>query len=218
MTPNKKPTLISFRCPICGAGVLSAVNPFSVESPLIRLRCSCGESQATLEKVNENTTRVTLPCLICPTPHTYTLQNSLFNREFFDLTCPYGNDVRTFFAGDADIVKAKIAEDELELLKNMEEQGISSFADLHQGAPAPDPVRLQGVLTVLSELEAEKKIFCDCGNEEEKDLVAEVMGDRLRVSCKKCQAFAFIPCDDSLASESFLDADRLTLRHEDEIV
>ena len=44
MVLEKKQTTIAYRCPHCGAGVMSAVSMFHLKGSMIRLKCDCGKS------------------------------------------------------------------------------------------------------------------------------------------------------------------------------
>ena len=44
MILETKQTTVAYRCPHCGSGVMSAVNPFLLKGSMVRLKCSCGNS------------------------------------------------------------------------------------------------------------------------------------------------------------------------------
>ena len=45
MVLESKQTTVAYRCPHCGAGVLSAVGMFSLAADMVKLKCSCGKSE-----------------------------------------------------------------------------------------------------------------------------------------------------------------------------
>ena len=167
MVLEKKQTTIAYRCPHCGAGVIGVMNIFALSAPMIKLKCDCGNSEMTVVKQNDGKIRLTVPCLFCPKPHSFLVSaNIFFGKEDFFLQCPY-SDMDVCFLGDADNVKAHLAKGEYELIKLMEEHGINDIsafcnANKEDDEEALDSELTQSVLFVLSELEAEGKIFCEC--------------------------------------------------------
>ena len=124
--PEKRTTL-AYRCPRCGAGVLSAVNVFALGGGMIKLKCTCGGSELSVVTAEENKVHLTVPCLMCRQDHHFTLSSSLFfGKDLFTLSCPY-TGVNLAFLGEINRVRAELAKSELELLDLMEESGITSF-------------------------------------------------------------------------------------------
>lgn len=219
MVLKNKETTIAYRCPHCGAGVMSALDIFTLSAPLIKLKCDCGGSEMTVVKQNDGKIRLSVPCLFCPSPHNFLVSSKIFfgENEFF-LQCPY-SDMDICFLGDMDHVKANLARGELKLMELMEEYGISDIAKFKEANTADEDEALdsehtQNVIFVLSELEEEGKIFCKC---EHKDTVDsekygfEVFSDCVLVKCRDCGASRKIPTDNSLNMHAFLDADSLHL-------
>jgi hypothetical protein len=67
---------------------------------------------------------------------------------------------------------------------------------------------------VLSELEAENKIFCHCEHSDaidEEKYGFEIRKASVLVKCRDCGAERVIPTDNSLNTHAFLDADALYL-------
>ena len=71
MIIDQKKTTLAYRCPHCGAVPTSMVGAFSLSGDLFKLKCSCGNSHLTVEKTNDDKLRLTVPCVVCPQPHTY---------------------------------------------------------------------------------------------------------------------------------------------------
>ena len=98
---------------------------------MVKLRCTCGKSELKLIYNRDDTVRLTVPCLICSKPHTFTVKTGVFfSEELFVLPCPY-SDVNICFTGEINRVKAELARTELELLDILEENGITDFSALH---------------------------------------------------------------------------------------
>jgi hypothetical protein len=61
-------------------------------------------------------------------------------------------------------------------------------------------------------MDAEGKIYCRCQEDDnERGYEAAILGDGVRVSCKKCGASRLIPTDSRLSAHAFLNADALHL-------
>ena len=121
MVIDQKKTTVAYRCPHCGAGVMSAVGLFTLSADMIKLKCDCGHSEMTMVYSKDGKVRLTVPCLFCPTPHSFTLTSSLFfGKDMFLLPCPY-SDVNICFIGETNMVKAELARTELGLLDMLEE-------------------------------------------------------------------------------------------------
>ena len=202
------------RCPHCGNGVISAVSPFAVGADMVKLKCECGKSEMSIVFAKDGKVRLTVPCMLCPKPHNYTVNNSLFfGKEIFLLPCPY-SDVNICFIGDMNRVKAELSKTELELLDMLEKSGIEGgFEALHAADEAeilPDPQIYDIIMFVIKDLEEEGKIYCRCENSE-GEYEAEILDYGIKVSCKKCGASQTIPTDSLLAANAFLNADSLHL-------
>ncbi len=212
MVLESKQTTVAYRCPHCGAGVLSAVGLFSLSADMVKLKCDCGHSEMTVVQCRDGKVRLTVPCIFCPNPHVFTVSRSLFyGKELFVLPCPY-SDVNICIIGEINRVKAELARTELELLDIMEENGISDFSVLHQDEQSvlTDPQIFDIVMFVIHDLEAEGKIPCRCPDGD-GEYEAEVLDDAIRVSCTKCGAERLIPTDSCLGAHAFLNCDSLHL-------
>lgn len=210
MVLSPKQTTIAYRCPRCGAGIMSAVGFFTLSGDMLKLKCDCGESELIIQRSRDGKIRLTVPCILCSNPHQYTISSSLFfGRELFTLSCPY-SDLDTCFIGETNHVKAALAQNELELLELLEESGVDSFEALHKPQTLTDPQIYDIILFVIRELEAEGEIHCRCA-EGEGEYEVEVLDDCIRVWCTHCGAESRIPTDSLLSANAFLNADRLNL-------
>ena len=215
MILDKKQTTVAYRCPHCGAGVMSAVSPFHLRGNMIRLKCTCGKSMMEIEPAGEGKVRMTVPCIVCPKPHHFTVSEKiLFGEELFVLPCAY-SDINIAAMGEINHVKAELARTELQLLDLMEQNGISDFSALHEEAEqtVSDPQVLEILMFVIRDLDAEGKIFCRCEKkaDEEGDYDVEVTPDGVVVTCRKCGATKTLPAGSLLEAHDFLNADSLTL-------
>ncbi len=214
MVLEAKQTTVAYRCPHCGSGVMSAVNPFVLKGSMVRLKCSCGESVMEIAPASQGKVRLTVPCMICPNPHHFTVSEQIFyGQELFVLPCPY-TDLNICVMGEINHVKAELSRTELELLDLMEKNGIDSFSALHKEAEqtVSDPQVLEIVLFVIRDLDEEGKIYCRCAPDEEREYDAEILSDGVRVSCKKCGASHTVPTDSMVGAHEFLHTDALHLK------
>ena len=212
MVLESKQTTVAYRCPHCGAGVMSAVSLFALKGSMIRLKCDCGKSEMEILPAADGKVRITAPCIICPKPHHFSVSEKIFfGKELFVLPCPY-SDINICAMGEINHVKAELSRTELELLDLMEKNGITSFEALHREAEqtVTDPQVLEIVLFVIRDLDEEGKIFCRCEGEGcEYD--AEILPEGVRVSCRSCGASRVIATDSLLDAHEFLNIDALYL-------
>jgi hypothetical protein len=216
MVLDAKSTTLAYRCPKCGAAVLSGINMFSLTADMLKLKCSCGESEMVIVNNKDGKVRLTVPCMLCSSPHHYTLSKSLFfGKELFCMPCPY-TDINICCVGDENYVKAEMSRSELELLNLLEQNGLSDFQDLHptedDGSFPTDPQVLDIVLFVIHDLDAEGKIKCHCEEmKEDRQYDVDIENEGVRVTCRACGASRLIPTDSSLAAHDFLHCDSLDL-------
>ncbi len=225
MVIDPKQTTVAYRCPECGTGVISAVGLFSLSADMIKLKCTCKESDMQIVyRRNEDQMRLTVPCIFCRKPHSYNVSSKMFfSKDIFLLPCPY-SDINIGFVGEENNVKAELARTELELLDMLEENGISDFKSLHgDEEDMPDSQVLDVVSYIVGELDAEGKIYCKCfpeGREpladgeldrEDSEYEVEITGEGVEVSCARCGAKRVIPTDSMLTAHAFLNSDFLKL-------
>ena len=213
MVLEPKQTTIAYRCPHCGSGVMSAVSLFTLKGSMIRLKCDCGKSQLEVMPTSDGKVRLSVPCIICPKPHQFTVSEKIFfGKELFVLPCPY-SDINICMMGEINHVKAELSRTELQLLELMEQSGIQSFEALHEEAneTVTDPQVLEIILYVIRDLDEEGKIKCRCGEDEEREYDAEILPEGVRVTCRKCGATKLLPTDSLLSAHDFLYCDSLQL-------
>ena len=191
---------------------MSAVGLFALKADMLKLKCECGQSEMTIVYGKDGKVRLTVPCILCPRPHSYTLSPKIFfGRDIFYLPCAY-SDINIGFLGETNQVKAELARTELELLDLLEENGLADFEALHrrEEEALSDPQILDIVRFVIDDLREEHRIACLCedGNGEYE---VEVLEDAVRVKCTKCGASRVIATDSYLGAQAFLDTDWLYL-------
>lgn len=213
MVLDTKQTTVAYRCPHCGAGVMSVVGVFSLSAEMMKLKCSCGHSEMTMSRASNGKIRFSVPCMLCPSPHSFTVNSSVvFSKELFVLPCPY-SDINIAVMGSEDHVKAELSRSELELLDILEKSGIDNFESIHGESFLTDPQVLDIVTYVIRELDEEKKITCRCdpSKVEESMYDVEILEDAVRVTCQHCGASKLVPANSLIAANEFLNADKLEL-------
>lgn len=210
MILNENKAFLAYRCPRCGSGVIGLCGSFALSGGrLFKLKCPCGESSMSITEASDRKLRVTLPCLLCNTDHTYTVSPSLFyGRELFLLNCAYsGLDI--CFIGTEEKVRAALTQNENTLLELFEESELGSLSRMSgEDRSLPDSEVLDIIRFLLCELEADGKIDCPCHNGEyELDVTAE----GVRVFCRNCGGSYLFPVDSVRAAQEFLTCDSLTL-------
>ena len=213
MVLDAKQTTVAYRCPHCGAGVMSVVGLFALSADMVKLKCTCGKSEMTVVYSKDKKVRLTVPCILCPNPHNFTVNSSVFfKNELFVLPCPL-SDINVCMMGEQNQVKAELARTELELLDLLEEHGLESFDIFHGEQTLSDPQVLDIILLVIKELDAEGKIYCRCekSEDEENNYDVEMLPDGIKVTCAKCGATKTIAANSLIEAHAFLNADSLTL-------
>ena len=216
MVLEPKQTTVAYRCPKCGAGVMSVVGFFNLSADMIKLKCDCGGSEMVVARNREGKINFTVPCILCPEPHRFTLSSqSFFTKELFTLPCHYSG-INIAMMGDTNAVKAELARTELELLDLLEESGLENFDIFHGEQTLSDPQILDIIMFVLNDLDAEGKIYCKCEASDdpsatEEKYEAEILPEGIKVTCKKCGARKLIPSNSLINAHEFLNCESLTL-------
>ena len=212
MVLEVKKSTVAYRCPACGAGVMSAVDTFGLNADMIRLKCDCGGSEMTITRYGADKVRFTVPCILCPKPHNYTVStNVFFCKELFVLPCPY-SDINIAMMGESNHVKAELSRTELELLDLLEKSGLDSFAALQGGEQElSDPQIVEIVSYMIKELDEEGKIKCRCADGVEGDYELEFLQEGIRITCKNCGAKKTVETASLIQAYEFINTDLLEL-------
>ncbi|MBQ4575703.1 MAG: hypothetical protein IJA85_11005 [Clostridia bacterium] len=216
MILNSKETTLAYRCPVCGTSIISLVGLFALSGDLIKLKCPSGCSELSVVRTKDKKVRLTVPCLLCPKPHVYTLSEAVFfERDLFALSCTYsGIDIA--FIGTKDKVMDALAKSEKELLELLSEAGLDNFDSLRlqneeEDAPFTDPEIEDIVRFVLADLDEEGKIHCSCGDEG-GPYTFEFTNEGVKVECEVCGDSILIPMKTVSEARRFLDCSELHLK------
>lgn len=215
MILSPKETVIAYRCPHCGSGIMSVVGAFALSGDLIKLKCTCGHSELQISRTSDKRLRLTVPCLVCPKPHVYTIgQNTFFSREgVFTLSCTVSG-LPLCFVGTKDAVSKALDEATEELNALLEDAGLDTLDDIkeHNDASAPFDASIDDIIRyTICELEDEGKVKCKCPTTAVADYQFEIIEDTLRIFCEKCGASVTIPMSDTAMAHDFLMSDSLEL-------
>ena len=214
MVLNQKETTVAYRCPECGATVMSLVGIFTLTADMIRLKCPCGQSELEIVYTKDKKVRLNVPCFLCPTPHSYLISSGMFfEKDLFALPCSYSG-IDVCFIGKKNRVQEALKKSEEEL---MEMLGDTSFEELaeHRGESGEltDPQVLDIVLYVVRDLADEGKILCSCPDG--GDYTVDIGDDEVSVRCRQCGDHLELPIAYLTAATDFLGAESLDLRPKD---
>ncbi len=216
MILSPKETVIAYRCPDCGSGIMSVVGAFALSGDLIKLKCSCGSSELHISRTSNKRLRLTVPCLICPKPHVYTIgQNTFFSRDgVFTLSCTVSG-LPLCFIGTKEAVTDALSEATKELNTLLEDAGLDTLDDIREHNDSADPfdASIDDIIRyTICELEDEGKVKCKCPTSAVADYQFEIIDDTLRVFCEKCGASVTLPMSDTSMAHDFLLSDSLELK------
>lgn len=209
MILDPKKTTVAYRCPACGATVKSFIGAFTLNADLLRLKCPCGKSDLTAEQKRDGKIKLTIPCFLCPKPHTFTVSESIFfGKELFNLPCAYtGIDIG--FIGELDSVEKAVEESDRVLAEILEDANFEDVSCHNRNPVFDDPQILDIILYVVEDLSEEGKIRCGC--EDKGEYEVSIKDDSVFVKCKKCLKEAEIPAGSTLAANAFLHTDEINL-------
>lgn len=219
MIIDTKETTVAYRCPHCGAGVVSVVGVFSLTGDMLKLKCSCGKSEMTMTYTKDRKLRLTVPCIVCPHPHNYTVSSSLFfGDEVFRLGCPY-TGIDSCFIGRKDAVLEALKESGEMLCGMLEEAGVDNLDMLREDegtghASLDDPAIEEIIRFVLADLSDEGKIKCKCGEGDTPKYSFEFVApdfENARIFCENCGAEKILPMTSVSQANQFLCCDTLEL-------
>lgn len=213
MILNPKESIISYRCPHCGTTVMSMIGTFALSGDLIKLKCSCGESELVISYTNDNKIRITVPCLACENPHTYSISSSaFFQRELLELACK-AIGINICFIGNKEKVFEAIERSDKELAEMMGEYSLDDLGKMG-GSPEgsiTDAQVFDLVRFMLCEMKEENAILCNC-KDGMSEYELEFTKDGVDIFCTKCGARKTFDLNSVQKASDFLDVDELDLR------
>ncbi len=231
MVLNSKETTIAYRCPCCGKFIFGIVGIFTLSGDLIKLKCDCKGSELTVSYSKDNKLKITVPCLFCPFPHTYSISSdAFFDKEILALCCTY-SAVDVCFIGNKDKVIDAAHNADAELFNILEESGFNSFDEFISGRNTIsdnsndnvdedfriDYAQIEDIIHfMLTELSDEGAISCGCHNGNTAKYDFEFKGNSVRIFCHSCGYEEYVPMSSTLAANAFLHTDKLELQNHSE--
>ncbi len=214
MILKSKESLVAYHCPYCGAAILSMVGIFRLTGDLIKLKCDCGESEMLVTKLDNDRVKLTIPCMVCPNPHVYTVSlSSFFTSDLIALDCPM-TGLSIGFIGNEDRVRAELDNTAKEFLDMLAEAGIDDFdalRDTNDGL-ATDEAELSHLARfVISELIEDNAIECECPDDVTPDYDYLIEGETITIFCHKCLAEHSFPAATQTQLEDFAMTDFVQL-------
>lgn len=209
MILDKKQTTIAYRCPECGCIVRGIVGIFSLSADMIKLKCPCGGSGLDIVYTKDKKVRLTVPCFVCPSPHSYLVSSDVFfSKDIFTIPCGFsGLDV--CFIGSEDKIDDAIEASEKEIREIVGDY-TGKLSDIRsEEERMPDPQVTEVIRYVLAELIDEGNINCRCDDGGEYEL--QFGDDSVFIVCNKCHAEYEVNAVSVDSANAFLNADEITL-------
>lgn len=204
-----KSTKIAYRCPYCGCIISANVNVFMLSGGF-KLECiECHKSTLDMSLTKDMKVRLSVPCLVCPHPHPYTVSAEVFfERDIFLLSCSFsGLDI--CFIGDEDKVEDEIDRTESLIMDLLADNQDDENAQTQSDMLVADTNVVREVLFALDELMKQKKISCSqCGSRAIKVVIDY---DSVRLSCKVCGKETVLPARNKFDASSAIDLEELKI-------
>ena len=204
---SEKTTKIAYRCPYCGCIISTNVNMFMLKGGF-KLECvECHKSALDMSITSDNKVRLSVPCLVCPHTHPYTVSSEIFfEKEIFLLSCSFsGLDI--CFIGDDEKIEEEIDRTEsiiMDLLADMKED---EQAKVQSDMLVADTNVVREVLFALDALMAEKKIICsECSS---KAMKVVIDYDSVRIGCKVCGKEKVLPARNKFDASAAIELTEL---------
>lgn len=212
MVLKPKESIVSYRCPHCGTTVMSMVGTFALSGDLIKLKCSCGESELVITYTQDNRIRLTVPCLACENPHTFYVNSStFFEKDLLELSCKVLG-INICFVGNKDKVFEAIERSDKELAELMGEYSLEDIGRMNTSSEGSisDAQISDLVRFMLCEIKDENKIFCKC-TEEDGDYDFRLFDNSVEIFCTKCGAKKTLELNSVQKAFDFLEVQELHL-------
>lgn len=178
-----KNAVIAARCPHCGGIIAERIGISSLSrlAGTHTVRCKiCGNGTLSLTGGSDGKIRLSVPCLVCPHPHPFTLATTgFFEKELFVLQCSYSG-LDLCFIGTEEKVDEALRASARQLKEIFDEADAEKTAHNFLDADV-----MQEVMYAVEELAITNRISCDCaGGEPNLSIVVDY--DKVRISCKDC--------------------------------
>lgn len=217
MILNQKQTYIAYRCPRCASAATGFVGEFSLSADMLKLKCACKESEMSITRTSDKKIRLSVPCIFCNKNHGYVVSSQIFyGKDLFLLNCPYTNMDICFIGKEKEISEA-IERNTKDLNLLFSELGYENIEQLLSDQRTaedilPDVEVYNIVRFIISELNADGKIKCECVDRTPDDYEIDFVSEGIRVFCNDCKAEYIFPADSIESAREFLSCEYLELK------
>ena len=131
-------TTVGYHCPFCGLSILNNINIFTMNGNLVKMKCVCGASELVVYAMKDHKYRITVPCILCPNSHSFTLSSTaFFQKDLFPFSCKF-TAINICFIGKYGKVH--------EAMKKNEEELMQTFAAYEEEYRSGNPDETDGNL------------------------------------------------------------------------
>lgn len=177
-------TTLAYRCPSCGAILTFDIKRERLERGKLTIPCiQCSKSSAEVSLSPSGTVNITVPCLVCPHSHPYSMSAEMFfSKDIYCFPCSFsGLDI--CFIGEDELVDDEIIRSGGEISAILESTREQDLNAKDANVMVANTSVMREVLFAIGNLEEEKKIVCSCGSHSVKILLDY---DKAVVVCKVC--------------------------------
>jgi hypothetical protein len=97
--------------------ILNRINIFMMDGNLIKMKCVCAGSELIVQSLKDNKFKLSVPCILCPSAHSFTLSsNTFFQKDLFPFSCKF-TAVDICYIGRSNKVFEAMKQNEEELMK-----------------------------------------------------------------------------------------------------
>ena len=202
---------VAYICPECGCTVVSGVDILRLSGDMMKLKCSCGESE--LVAVRDGGRAIfTAPCFLCGKPHNFIFREDALTSSLYRGGCPFSGMDIFFFGEKSEVLEAsKEASEEIRAALEAEGADLGDFSGAGQKTPKDAHIR-DMLMLVFSEFLEDGKVFCGCTEAgEDGEYVIRETDEAVVLECEKCKRKRAAYCDGSLDTQTLLEAYSITL-------
>ncbi len=202
-------TNIAFRCPYCGAVISASVSPHMLAGSFKAECIQCHKSALTLSLV-QNSVRLSVPCLVCPHPHPFSVDaDTFFSKDILTLPCSFSGIDVCYIGTDEDKLEDAVDSTESLIMDLLADDRDDENAQKQSDMLVADTNVVREVLFALDELTARQKIICGkCASHAVKVLIDY---DTVSVVCKVCGRSHSLPARTKIDASAAIDLEELTL-------
>ena len=210
MTKRKQ---IAYRCPSCGIATVSFLGNLASRTDMLRLRCECGESALTIQRMPEEKIRLSVPCVYCKGEHASVISREIAERdETSRIPCPFSG-MNILFMAKEDEMGAELdksAEELGSVMASLEAERISDIQpeDIDEEYAPPDPAIYDVFNFLLRDLEADGAVSCPC---DKGDYDLRFTDDGMQIYCKNCGASRSFTARTAAMAEDYLSLSSVEL-------